>query len=265
MAKQRLDCLLVERELVLNREHAQRLIRAGKVLVNETVADKPGHKFEWDVKLRINAKESPFVGRGGLKLESALSQFNLDVSGFIVADLGASTGGFTDCLLKHGAAKVYAIDVGYGQLAMPLQNDSRVIVMDRTNCRFLTDDDLGEKVDLVVADLSFISLRTVFPAMQRILKEEGETIVLIKPQFEIGKGRVGKKGIVRKIEDHMEVINECRMFYIHNGWRMKGLIASPIQGKEGNSEFLAYLSTKTDAENITLEMVESIIRKAHDI
>lgn len=265
MTKQRLDCLLVERELVLNREEAQRLIRAGKVLVNETVADKPGHKFELDAILRINAKESPFVGRGGLKLDAALKQFNLDVTGFIVADLGASTGGFTDCLLKHGAAKVYAIDVGYGQLAMPLQKDSRVVVMDRTNCRYLTEEDIEQKVDLIVADLSFISLRTVFPAMQRILKEDGEAIVLIKPQFEIGKGRVGKKGIVRKMEDHLEVINECRMFYIHNGWSMKGLIASPIQGKEGNSEFLAYLSTKIEAENITLEMVESIIQNAHDI
>ncbi|MBN2329584.1 MAG: TlyA family RNA methyltransferase [Candidatus Omnitrophica bacterium] len=262
MEKIRLDQLLVDKKLTDNRNEAQRLIRAGVVLVREEVSDKPGVKVAKDAPIRLLKPESPYVSRGGLKLEGALKRFGIDPSGCIAADLGASTGGFTDCLLKHGARKVYAMDVGYGQLAYSLQIDPRVVVMDRTNTRYLTREDLGEAVDIVVADLSFISIRTVFPAIQRIIKEDGIAILLIKPQFEIGKGRVGKKGIVRKADDHAEVLEDCVLFLSQKGWRTVGIAPSPITGKSGNIEFLLY-GAPSGSETLTSDAIRSIVQESH--
>lgn len=263
MEKIRLDQLLVDRNLTANRNEAQRLIQAGKVLIKEVVADKPGVKVAADSPIRLLAPESPYVSRGGLKLEGAIQRFQVNVNQCVAADLGASTGGFTDCLLQRGASKVYAVDVGYGQLAYSLQIDPRVVVMDRTNTRYLTVDQLGGTVDLVVADLSFISVKTVFPAIQRILKETGCALLLIKPQFEIGKGRVGKKGIVRKIEDHIEVLAGCVSYIREAGWRAAGIAPSPITGKSGNIEFFLHVVPNVYGEEVTIERIQTAVREAH--
>ncbi len=264
MEKTRLDQYLVDQRLASNRNEAQRLIRSGKVLIHEEVIDKPGIKVPVDSPIRLLTPESPYVSRGGLKLEAALQSFAIDVCGIVAADLGASTGGFTDCLLQHGARKVYAIDVGYGQLAYSLQIDPRVIVMDRTNTRHLTLEQVGEAVDMVVADLSFISIKTVFPAIVRILKENGSVILLIKPQFEIGKGRVGKKGIVRHATDHIEVLTSCREFFLEAGWNIRGIVPSPITGKSGNIEFLFYGAPQSNGNNIRVEDIQIAVHEAHE-
>ncbi len=261
----RLDRVIVEQKLAANREEAQRLIRAGKVLINEIVVDKPGQKVKPSVSIRVIQPESRFVSRGGLKLEEALRRFSIDVTHWTAADLGASTGGFTDCLLQSGAAKVYAIDVGYGQLAYRLQQDPRVVVMDRTNCRYLQCKDLGEPVDLVTADLSFISLKTVFPAVMRIVKEKGIALFLIKPQFEIGKGRVGKKGIVRNRNDHLETLLGLVDFFQQSNWTVEGIVPSPIQGKSGNIEFLFYITRESGKPSITPEAIEAVVDEAHSM
>lgn len=269
MEKTRLDQLLVDRKLTANRNDAQRLIRSGKVLIREEVADKPGVQVAVDAPIRLLAPESPYVSRGGLKLEGAIQRFQIEVNGCVAADLGASTGGFTDYLLQHGVRKVYAIDVGYGQLAYSLQTDSRVIVMDRTNIRHITTNDLGETVDLIVADLSFISIKTVFPAIQRILKESGCALLLIKPQFEIGKGRVGKKGIVRKPGDHIEVLTSCVDFIREAGWRTAGIAPSSITGKSGNIEFFLQVlpnpgGANSDSDWVTAEQIHAVVQEAHE-
>ncbi len=253
----------MQQNLARNREEAQRLIRAGKVLVQETVHDKPGVQVASGVAVRIVQKESSYTSRGGLKLEAALRRFGVDVTGLTAADLGASTGGFTDCLLRHGARKVYAVDVGHGQLAYALQTDPRVVVMDRTNCRHLDAAALGEPVDLVVADLSFIGIQTVFPAIVRILKPMGQAILLIKPQFEIGKGKVGKKGIVKNPEDHLEVLLERRRFFLEAGWRVRGAAPSPIAGKSGNIEFLMWISPGAPEDSVSPGHLRTTVLEAH--
>ncbi|RJP24287.1 MAG: TlyA family RNA methyltransferase [Candidatus Omnitrophota bacterium] len=263
MSKNRLDIILIERSLVRNREEASRLIRAGKVLVKEVVTDKPGAKIESDAPIRVIRRDSVYVSRGGLKLAEALKRFAVDVREWTAADLGASTGGFTDCLLQHGARKVFAIDVGYGQLDYRLQQDARVRVMDRTNCRYLDEADLGERVDLVAADLSFISLTTVFSAVTRIVKKDGQAIFLIKPQFEIGKGRVGKRGIVKQFDDHVDVLEQCRNFFDAAGWIVADIAPSPIQGKSGNIEFLIHLVQDRNIVSIGPERIHAIAQEAH--
>ncbi len=261
--KVRLDQLLVQQNHTRNREEAQRLIRAGKVLVQETIHDKPGVKVAPDTVVRIVQKESSFASRGGLKLEAALQCFGVDVTDLTAADLGASTGGFTDCLLRHGAKKVFAVDVGRGQLAYALQTDPRVVVMDRTNCRHLDAAALGEMVDLVVADLSFIGIQTIFPAITRILKPTGQAILLIKPQFEIGKGKVGKKGIVKNPEDHEAVLLECRRFFMEAGWRVRGAVPSPVTGKSGNIEFLMWITPGAPEISVSPDLLRAAVREAH--
>ncbi|MDP8245909.1 MAG: TlyA family RNA methyltransferase [Candidatus Hinthialibacter antarcticus] len=264
MAKQRLDALLASRGLAPSRETAQRYIRAGEVLVDETVFDKPGVQVDEDAVIRLTHKECDFASRGGLKLEKALNAFDIDVSGWTTADFGASNGGFTDCLLRRGAVKVFAIDVGHGQLAYNLQTDPRVVVMDKTNCRYVTQDDLGETVDLVTADLSFISIEKVLPAMQSILKPGGSVIVLVKPQFEIGKGKVGKKGVVRRREDHQQVLEDCYDAYTAAGWRIVGAAVSPITGKSGNIEFLYWMRYNQDQPSINRSELTEIVNNAHE-
>ncbi|URK18185.1 TlyA family RNA methyltransferase [Thalassospira sp. GO-4] len=239
MAKKRLDQLLVERGLVESRSKAQAFIMAGNVFSGEQRLDKPGMQCKEDMAITLRGQPHPWVSRGGLKLEKGLAEFGIDVTGFIGIDVGASTGGFTDVLLQNGAAKVYAVDVGQGQLDWKLRNDDRVVVMEKTNARHLTDEQIPDLVDIVVCDASFIGLRTVLPASMERLKPGGHLIALIKPQFEVGKERVGKKGVVREPELHQEVCDTISDWLANlPGWKVLGITKSPITGPEGNVEFL---------------------------
>jgi 23S rRNA (cytidine1920-2'-O)/16S rRNA (cytidine1409-2'-O)-methyltransferase len=238
VTRKRLDILLVERELVDSRQQAQRLIMAGQVMVDGRVADKPGTRVSQAADVTLKAT-LPYVSRGGLKLEAALDRFAIEVTGVIAADVGASTGGFTDCLLQHGASRVYAIDVGYGQLAWRLRNDPRVVVMERVNVRYL--ESLPEPVDLATVDVSFISLELVLPAVISFLKPHGDIVTLIKPQFEAGRKQVGKGGVVKDPGVHRAVLRKVLLWADGHGLRMRGLMASPLKGPAGNVEFLAHL------------------------
>ena len=235
--KQRLDLVLVERGLAESRSQARRLILAGLVRVAGQVADKAGMAVPVEAPIALQARPR-FVGRGGEKLEAALTRFDLDVRGLVAADVGASTGGFTDCLLQHGAARVYAIDVGYGQLAWRLRNDPRVVVMERTNARYLSH--LPEKVALVVADVSFISLRLIFPPAVGWLRPDGQVVALVKPQFEAGRREVGKGGVVRDRRVHRRVLRQVAEMAADLGLHLRGLIPSPLRGPAGNVEFLGW-------------------------
>ncbi len=239
--KERIDRLLVDRGLADSRTKAQAMIMAGSVLVNEKRVEKPSELFHWNAEIRIkgDGPESRYVGRGGLKLEAALREFSIEPEGFVCIDVGSSTGGFTDCLLKHGASRVFAVDVGTNQLVWSLRNDPRVVVMENTNARDLKPEDFDTRFDLAVMDVSFISVTKILPAVVRLLKDSGRIIVLIKPQFEVGKGEVGKGGIVREPEKHARVVTEIDAFAVGLGLLRVGLIESPILGAEGNKEFLA--------------------------
>lgn len=255
--KQRLDVLLVERGLAASRNRAQQLIRAGQVLVDDRVHDKPGMQVPLDADIRLRER-LPYASRGGLKLEAALDTFRIDVSGAVAADVGASTGGFTDCLLQRGAAKVYAIDVGYGQLAWSLRQDERVVVVERTNVRYL--DQLPEPVDVATIDVSFISLRLVLPKVVAWLTPAGQILALIKPQFEAGRDDVGKGGIVRDPEVHRRVLHGILGFAEQQNLGVRGLIASPIKGAEGNVEFLAWLSRDATVPSIDVsDAIDNVI------
>jgi 23S rRNA (cytidine1920-2'-O)/16S rRNA (cytidine1409-2'-O)-methyltransferase len=238
VTKSRLDTLVHERGLAESREKARALIMAGEVLVNGKVSDKPGAAVQVDAEITLTQKPR-FVSRGGDKLAAALAAFPVTVAGRVCADVGASTGGFTDCLLQHGAAKVYAIDVGYGQIALPLRDDPRVQVMERTNARYV--EQLGEAVSLVVMDVSFISARLLLPVIARWLRAESNVIVLVKPQFEAGRQDVGKGGVVRDAYVHARVLREVLTFAQGIGLIPGGLIRSPLKGPAGNTEFLAWL------------------------
>ena len=238
--KQRLDLLLVEQGLAPTREQARRLIMAGEVTVDGQVQDKPGFATAPTASLAVRAP-LPYVSRGGLKLAAALDDFALDVAGLTAMDVGASTGGFTDCLLQRGAAKVYAIDVGYGQLAWKLRSDPRVVVLDRTNVRHLQELPGGVLADLAVIDASFISLQLVLPPALRLLRPGGQVVALIKPQFEAGKGEVGKGGVVRDRRTHRRVLQETAASAQALGLRVAGLTVSPAPGPAGNVEFLIWL------------------------
>lgn len=238
-AKIRLDQLLVDRGLVESKTRAQALVMAGKVYSETRRLDKAGQKIPPDTPLDVKGQDHPWVSRGGLKLEKGLAHFQVDPAGLVCLDVGASTGGFTDVLLQNGAAKVYAVDVGYGQLAHKLRVDPRVVVMERVNARQLTADLIGEPVDLIVCDASFIGLRTVLPAALALAKPGAHLIALIKPQFEVGKDRVGKGGIVRDPALHEEVCGTIRAWLDGlPGWSVMGVTESPIKGPEGNIEFL---------------------------
>jgi len=241
--KSRLDTLLVARGLAETREKAKRLILAGSVVVNGQATDKPAMMVKADSAVSVR-EGLAFVSRGGLKLQAALEAFGLDVSGLTAADFGASTGGFTDCLLQHGVRRVYAVDVGHGQLAAPLQRDPRVILMDRTNARHL--ESLPEPIDLVTIDVSFISLALILPAARRVLRAHtGQVIALVKPQFEAGKERIGK-GVVRDPAIHREVLDNVQKAARELGFRARGLIRSPITGPAGTVEFLIHLALAGD-------------------
>ena len=242
MAKKvRADVALVERGLVESRSKAQALIMAGTVYSSEQKIIKAGQPIKEDQPLIVRSKEHPWVSRGGMKLSKAIEEFNIDLGGAIVIDVGCSTGGFTDVALENGAAKVYGVDVGHGQLAWKLRNDERVVVMEKTNARYLTAEDIPDPIDLVVCDASFISLKTVLPAALSLVKSGGAVAALIKPQFEVGKGRVGKGGVVREPELHKEVCDDIRAWLGElEGWSVIGITESPIKGPEGNIEFLIY-------------------------
>lgn len=239
--KIRLDQLLLLQGLAPTLQKARALIAAGQVLVNDQLADKAGSPFAEESQIRLKGKSSPYVSRGGLKLEAGLDHFHLDPTGLICADIGASTGGFTDCLLQHGAARVYAIDVGYGQLAWKLRQDPRVVVMERTNARNLKLGDIAEPLDLAVIDASFISLKTLLPPLLPFFPGIIRVLALIKPQFEVGKGQIGTGGVVRDGDLHEKVIDEIRQFAGHLGLIPVGVSPSPILGPKGNREFLIYL------------------------
>lgn len=263
MKKERLDALLMNRALFESRAKAQAAIMAGQVLVNEQKIDKPGTPVPPDASIRLLGNKLPYVSRGGLKLEKALKIFPISVKDKVVADIGASTGGFTDCALQNGATKVYAIDVGYGQLAWKLRNDERVINLERTNVRYLEKDSLPEQVDVATIDVAFISLDKILPAVYKILKAEGFVIALIKPQFEAGKENVGKKGVVRDASIHEQVINNVIDFAKEEGFGIAGLDFSPIKGPEGNIEYLLHLTKNTDDDAISSAMVTELVGRSH--
>ena len=239
--KQRLDLLLTERGLAESRAKAQAMIMSGIVYVGGQKADKPGLSVDEAAELEVRGTVCPYVSRGGLKLEKALRDFGVDPKGYVCSDSGASTGGFTDCLLQQGAAKVFAIDVGYGQLAWKLRSDPRVVCMERTNIRGVTPEQLGEPLDLSVVDVSFISLKLVLPVIHSLLKPDGQVLCLIKPQFEAGKDKVGKKGVVRDPAVHREVLERFLETANEIGFHVKNLTFSPVKGPEGNIEFLGHL------------------------
>lgn len=241
--KERLDVLLVERGLAESRSRAQAVIMAGEVYVNGQKADKAGMDVPLEAEVEVRGNVCPYVSRGGLKLEKALRDFGVDPTGYVCSDSGASTGGFTDCLLQQGASKVFAIDVGYGQLAWKIRSDPRVVVMERTNIRYVTPENLGEALDLSVVDVSFISLRIVLPAIQKLLKPTGQVLCLIKPQFEAGKENVGKKGVVRDPAVHFEVLENFLHHAKGSGFTVLDITFSPIRGPEGNIEYLGYLES----------------------
>ena len=238
--KTRLDVLLVDRGLAASRERARALILAGVVLVNEEPVDKAGALIAGGAEVRLRGGDHPYVSRGGVKLKGALDTFGIRVEGFSALDVGASTGGFTDCLLQAGARKVYAVDVGYGQIAWKLRNDPRVVLFERTNIRRFQGVGVEEPVDIATIDTSFISLKHVIPPALNFLKEGGIVLALVKPQFEVGKGEVGKKGVVRDPEAHRRVVEDLSAFCTSLGLTVRGTCESPITGPEGNREFFIY-------------------------
>ena len=259
--KKRLDVLLVERMYADTRSKAQAIIMSGNVYVNGQKADKAGTSFEETVDIEVRGAVCPYVSRGGLKLEKALRDFGVKPEGFVCSDSGASTGGFTDCLLQQGARKVFAIDVGYGQLDWKIRSDERVVVMERTNIRYVTPEDLGEPLDLSVIDVSFIGLEIVLPTIKTLLKPDGQVLCLIKPQFEAGKENVGKKGVVRDPKIHRMVLDNFVSLVDGLGFRILGLTFSPVKGPEGNIEFLGHL-TLADVEGIRPDTAQ-VVADAH--
>ena len=255
--------LLVEKGHAETRAKAQAVIMSGLVYVEGQKADKPGTSYEESVQIEVRSGSCPYVSRGGLKLEKALRDFGVDPTGFVCSDSGASTGGFTDCLLQQGAKKVFAIDVGYGQLDWKIRSDPRVVVMERTNVRYVTPEQLGEPLDLSVIDVSFISLKIVLPVIKTFLKPDGQVLCLIKPQFEAGKEKVGKKGVVREPETHKEVLDNFVLLAKSLDFAILGLTFSPVTGPEGNIEFLAHL-TRREADGILPDTAQ-IVADAHAV
>ncbi|WP_126427511.1 TlyA family RNA methyltransferase [Brevibacillus marinus] len=268
MKKERLDVLLVERGHYPTREKAKAAVMAGLVLVDGERCDKPGTKLPPDAAITVKGEAHPYVSRGGLKLEKALRQFALDLAGKVVMDIGASTGGFTDCALKHGARKVYAIDVGYGQLAWQLRQDERVVVMERTNFRQLDPAQFhDERPDAATIDVSFISLRLILPVLYGFLKDGGDVVALVKPQFEAGREHVGKNGIVRNPAVHRQVLAEVSGFAESLGFAVKGIGYSPITGGEGNIEFLLHLAKAPAESGMSADdragAIRQVVQEAH--
>ena len=259
--KERLDVLLVKRNLASSREKAKAIIMSGNVFVDGQREDKAGTSFSEEVQIEVHGHALPYVSRGGLKLEKAMKNFDVSMEGKVCTDVGSSTGGFTDCMLQNGAVKVFAIDVGHGQLDWKLRQDERVVCMEKTNIRYVTPEQLGEPLDLSVVDVSFISLKIVLPAIKTLLKPEGQVLCLIKPQFEAGREKVGKKGVVREKSTHVEVLQNFVELADSLGFRILGLTFSPVKGPEGNIEFLGHL-TLADLPGIRPDVAD-VVEQAH--
>ena len=265
MAKIRLDVYLTSKGMIESRERAKALIMAGQVFVKNQKCDKAGMMLdENESEVEIRGEKLKYVSRGGLKLEKAMKEFPISLSGKAAMDIGASTGGFTDCMLQNGARKVFAVDVGYGQFAWKLRSDERVVNMERTNIRYVTPEDIGEELDFASIDVSFISLRLVLPTAYSLLKDGGELVALIKPQFEAGRGQVGKKGVVRDKKIHFEVIRNVLDFAFETGFGICGLSFSPIKGPEGNIEYLAYMKKSKEGQSVTDDMISDIVERSHE-
>ena len=255
---------MTERGCAESREKAKALIMAGLVYADNQKADKPGDLFPETVQLEVRGKGLSYVSRGGLKLEKAIKEFHLDLTDQICMDIGASTGGFTDCMLQNGAKKVYAVDVGYGQLAWELRNDARVINLERTNARYLTKEQIPEPIDFFSVDVSFISLTLILPALRPLLDENGQAVCLIKPQFEAGREKVGKKGVVREKAVHEEVIEKILRFSAENSFSVLGLTFSPVKGPEGNIEYLIYLQRADGSDQKQdLPSAQEVVEASH--
>ncbi|MBR5897696.1 MAG: TlyA family RNA methyltransferase [Lachnospiraceae bacterium] len=262
--KERLDVLLVELGLSTSREKAKTVIMAGDVFVNGQREDKAGSMFDPEKsKIEVRGDKLKYVSRGGLKLEKALASFPIDLNGAVCMDIGASTGGFTDCMLQNGAKKVYSIDVGHGQLAWSLRNDERVVCMEKTNFRYVKPEDLGEAPDFASCDVSFISLTKILEPAVNILRDGAQMVCLIKPQFEAGREEVGKKGVVRDKKVHEAVVKKVIDYARSVGFKILGLDYSPIKGPEGNIEYLLYMEKATDTDETVFD-IESTVNKAHD-
>ena len=262
--KERLDILLVEKGICESREKAKTNIMAGLIFVDGQRVDKAGEKVKVDADIVFKGEKLKYVSRGGLKLEKAMKTFGFDLTDKVCMDIGASTGGFTDCMLQNNASKVFAVDVGYGQFAWKLRTDERVVCMEKTNIRYVTPEDIGVALDFASIDVSFISLRTIMPAVKALLGDKGEVVALIKPQFEAGRDKVGKKGVVRDKEVHLEVIDRIINFLIENELNVLGLSYSPIKGPEGNREYLVYFTKDKEKEgNFELSQIEDIVNESH--
>lgn len=265
-AKERLDVLLVEKGYFDSREKARRNIMAGLVFVNGNRIDKAGEKIKVSSDINIKGDAIGYVSRGGLKLEKAIKEFNISLDNKVCMDVGSSTGGFTDCMLKNGAKKVYSVDVGYGQLAWKLRTNEQVICMERTNIRYVKPEDIDDKLDFASIDVSFISLKLVLPVLNTLLNDTGEIVALIKPQFEAGREKVGKKGVVRDPLVHKEVIFNVINFSKKFGYKIKGLEFSPVKGPEGNREYLLYITKDEKYEELFNEdfTVKEVVKLSHE-
>ena len=261
--KERLDVLLVNRGLAPSREKAKTMIMAGNVFVNNNREDKAGSTFPDDCQIEIHGQTLKYVSRGGLKLEKAMTHFGITLDDKICMDIGASTGGFTDCMLQNGAKIVYAVDVGYGLFAWKLRQDERVVCMEKTNIRYVTPEQIGDALDFASVDVSFISLTKVLPPARELLKENGQMVCLIKPQFEAGREKVGKKGVVRDKAVHEEVVDRIVNFALENGFSVHNLEYSPIKGPEGNIEYLVYIEKSNNPQKEESVDVSAVVNAAH--
>lgn len=262
--KKRLDIAVFEQGYAPSREKAKAVIMAGQVYVNNQKVDKAGFELKEDDVLEVRGNTLKYVSRGGLKLEKAMQCFPIDISGKICMDVGASTGGFTDCMLMNGASKVYSIDVGYGQLAWKLRCDDRVVNLERTNFRYVDETNITDKIDFASVDVSFISLKLIFPNLKKFLKPGGKAVCLIKPQFEAGKEKVGKKGVVRDISVHLEVVNRVMQEAVDAGFSVLGLDYSPVKGPEGNIEYLMFLSSAVSPEITDGINAQDVVSRSHE-
>ena len=267
--KKRLDAAVFEQGFCDSREKAKTLIMAGVVYVNNQKADKPGMQIKDDDSIEVRSNPLKYVSRGGLKLEKAMSSFDIKLDGLVCADIGASTGGFTDCMLQNGAKKVYSIDVGYGQLAWKLRTDPRVVNMERTNFRYVTKEQLPDELSFASVDVSFISLSLIVPVMRTLMRNDAYAVCLIKPQFEAGRDKIGKKGVVRDKSVHIEVVDNIIGMMLNNGFSVSGLDYSPVKGPEGNIEYLLYMEND-NREPVTIdekqkEAVKELVAHAHEV
>lgn len=263
--KERLDVLLVNRNLAPSREKAKAMIMEGNVFVDDQREDKAGTTFDTECKIEVRGNTLKYVSRGGLKLEKAMNNFGITLNDKVCMDIGASTGGFTDCMLQNGAKKVYSVDVGYGQFAWKLRQDERVVCMEKTNIRYVTPDDIADRLDFASVDVSFISLTKVLGPARELLQDDGQMVCLIKPQFEAGREKVGKKGVVRDPAVHKEVIEKVIDFAIEIGFVIRDLEFSPIKGPEGNIEYLVYIEKAAEGRKEEAVDIDAIVSKAHDM